>query len=453
MRKQNKRNVLVSSVTDYIKKENKGSMWQLYVAFFCFFLYPVFRDILPNPDLFWAISILAGIYLCLRKFNLHTPLRMDFVFWALIVLVAIGSFIYLGPEKTVLPKRLSLFVLAILMMICLRRYQNWFKPAFTVLLAFLIIEALAVVFFNIMPTVYYSVMGSTIANSSVTVIGPKAGLTSHYSYSGQFAAIGLLMAYAAFRFVERRSISKVKSVALVVVMIVMFVALLLTTKRMPLVLCVLIILFVEYKMAPKGKVEQVLKIITTVLVVIFVTMVFSQYVPALTEVFSRLADGLASTNPEESTTGRTYLWDWAIDQWLASPIFGSGWGTFRYTWLQYGIVSIAAHNVFLQLLAEVGIVGLIVFLIPSISVAIQLLRLFLKRTDKANNSGTSNSVYIAFAAMFQLYFFAYCFIGAPLYDFESFPVYFVLSCGIWYAYSTKTTSLSKSTDVNNIHNY
>ncbi len=53
----------------------------------------------------------------------------------------------------------------------------------------------------------------------------------------------------------------------------------------------------------------------------------------------------------EGATGRFDLWRQAIDMWFASPIFGNGMSAF------YDRYHGAAHNTYLQVLAETGLVG------------------------------------------------------------------------------------------------
>lgn len=408
----------------------------MYAAFFGFFLYPFFRDILPYPDVFWTLSILCGIALCLFKFDISTPLRPEFLCWAIIALMAIGSFIYWGSSATILPKRLSLFLICMVMMIVLRRGTCWIKPAFMVAMVCLFVHAVATVAFGAAPSLYDHFIAPIITGSSKTVIGPKAGITSHYSYNGQFVAIGLLMSYTYFR-VGRKGCPSFhgKSFAALLMVFVFAIALLMTTKRSPFLICVTLIVLSEYLATPTGKAGKALTILLFVSVAISFLSLVSDRIPAINEMFVRLSAIFGSNSLEESTTGRTYLWDQALSMWQASPLVGSGWGTYRYQWVNgYNGESTAAHNVFLQLLAEVGVVGLVVFLIPAGIAAFGLLKKLpsvLRSTPGCQCDNASS--YIAFAALFQLYFFIYCFVGAPLYDFESFPFYFILSCGVWYA--------------------
>jgi hypothetical protein len=67
-------------------------------------------------------------------------------------------------------------------------------------------------------------------------------------------------------------------------------------------------------------------------------------------------------------TGRDQLWDVALDQFSDDPVLGDGAGGFKYTYLRVrppGGVPVAndAHSVELEILGELGVVGLALFVI------------------------------------------------------------------------------------------
>lgn len=386
-------------------------------------------------DAFWALSIIAGLFTCAYRFHLGIVIIPASFFWLIIATMALGSFLALGPEATVLPKRMSLFLVSMLMMVLLGKDRRWMRPAMMACLTLLSIHACATILLNAMPILYDRYISGVIQGTSVTVVGPKAGITSHYSYNGQFMAIGLLISYVLFKMSPLPGGGSAHRIKYGVLTCLFLVSLLLTTKRTPLFTCLLAMVLTEFLMAPKGKVTTLCKVLTIAYVLGIAIVAFGDQIPMLSNVMDRLSVFFSSSSTlEESTTGRTVLWDRAIQLWNESPVFGSGWGTYRYYWSNGFIgVSTAAHNVFLQLLAEVGVVGLIVFLIPSLQVLFGLMKnvLHLKRGDNRRYDFIDAAVLFAF--LFQVHFWVYCFVGGPLYDFETFPVYFVLSCGVWYA--------------------
>lgn len=63
---------------------------------------------------------------------------------------------------------------------------------------------------------------------------------------------------------------------------------------------------------------------------------------------------------ESSAAGRMHMWDLALDMFMSNPLFGSGFDTFRLLAGYGGLHD--THNYYLKLLAEMGILGLFVYL-------------------------------------------------------------------------------------------
>lgn len=68
---------------------------------------------------------------------------------------------------------------------------------------------------------------------------------------------------------------------------------------------------------------------------------------------------------DASVTGRQALLDRAVEVFLEHPLFGVGIGNFRaYTKDLGGVAGYYAHNNFLELLADVGVVGTAFYYVP-----------------------------------------------------------------------------------------
>jgi O-antigen ligase/polysaccharide polymerase Wzy-like membrane protein len=66
-----------------------------------------------------------------------------------------------------------------------------------------------------------------------------------------------------------------------------------------------------------------------------------------------------------SGNGRAELWDAALQDWQLRPLSGSGSGTFQRSWLEQRNVTLEvrdAHSLYLETLAELGVVGLALLL-------------------------------------------------------------------------------------------
>jgi putative inorganic carbon (HCO3(-)) transporter len=81
------------------------------------------------------------------------------------------------------------------------------------------------------------------------------------------------------------------------------------------------------------------------------------------EIYTRIVDA-----PESSVTSRLMLAWIAINMFLSNPIFGAGWNNFIYVMSKYDEFGLSAsvaypvHNMYLLVLSETGILGLISYL-------------------------------------------------------------------------------------------
>ena len=78
-----------------------------------------------------------------------------------------------------------------------------------------------------------------------------------------------------------------------------------------------------------------------------------------------------------SNNGRFDIWRVAVHGFDRHPVIGSGAGTFQNVWNQHrnsGMTIVNAHSLYLQTMAELGIVGLVLLLIPLGAVLVGLVR-------------------------------------------------------------------------------
>lgn len=76
---------------------------------------------------------------------------------------------------------------------------------------------------------------------------------------------------------------------------------------------------------------------------------------------------VAAFQQDDSAMGRIYAWEVAANMSSANPILGVGAGNFRFAWPLYAPhgahTAIVAHNVYLDVVGELGFVGLLFFLV------------------------------------------------------------------------------------------
>ena len=123
------------------------------------------------------------------------------------------------------------------------------------------------------------------------------------------------------------------------------------------------------------------------------------------------------TEPEDISSGRFDIYDIILESFKENMFFGHGTSSFDYLYA-YG-----AHNIYLQLLYENGIFGLLLWIILFVKVLIKAFkRVFVNQ----------NNFYDYLNVFMQVMYLTYAFFGNPLYNHALIIFYFVM---IGYTYS------------------
>lgn len=130
----------------------------------------------------------------------------------------------------------------------------------------------------------------------------------------------------------------------------------------------------------------------------------------ITETFSE------NQSEDDIINGREILWDAAIKGFYENPLFGIGTG--RY--MDWSGLPTNAHNAYLQVLCEQGILGFLLFVIPLIACLIQSV-ITLKKLPDGSNFESS----LRYSLFIQLFFIMYAFTGNPTRNEYCFLMYFV----------------------------
>lgn len=403
-----------------------------------FLLYPLFRNISESFGFIFPLSVFAGIVLVIKSFSLTIRLNMSTVAWFALGLTALGSFLFLGSDKTLNPGRLVMFLLVCTLMITMGSRPGWFKRFFFVALAMLAVHAAATLLFMVAPGLYHSVVKPLFFSGAPNAVGHQSGLTSHYSYNGMLLSAGVIMsgAWMASSITGEKGLARI-SVKRLASFILFFVALLATSKRGPLLAVIAALSLTMLVVSGKAKAWALMKIGAVGVAACLVLSVAAPAVPQIGEVFERLTEVVSSSTSEDATNGRNLLWDRAVDLLMEKPITGNGWGTYRYYWEgRTDVVTRSAHNVYLNLLSDVGVFGFVVFLIAVIPPFVGLW----KRASSYRMLDVDSKMIIVFAFAYQIFFFIYCLSGSPLYDVESYIFYTLFSCSVWFAIDSRLKS-------------
>ena len=315
----------------------------------------------------------------------------------------------------------------ILLMVMLTANTKWIGSYVKVLQTFTIIHAIITIICFINPEFYTSYIRPLFTQELITQAGYKSGLTSHYSTNGMYLAIGFILIACKNMMDKRETKGRVNKLLLALLSL----ALLLTTKRAHSLFSVAAIILVYLVLHSHRKFSSGFKLLCIIVFSAIALYIASYYVPELTTVVERFSDS------DDMTNGRIPMFQLAWESFLQHPILGIGWGGYKYEyhlylapWTSY-YQYLDAHNVYLQLLCETGVIGFTVFLLAAGKTLYGTIKLLLDAQKEKILLNINQSFFLAFSLGIQLFFLMYCVTGNPLYDLQMMFPYF-LCCTVFY---------------------
>ncbi len=263
-----------------------------------------------------------------------------------------------------------------------------------------------------------------LSNSTTGGIIPSLGGAGCFILPGIAAYISLL------RYRHRR-IRVVESIVLIIFLIT-FIVIHKRSFALGSIAAVLIIWmfrrFFLYGSKPGKKTVNISKIISAVVTsLIFAGLLIVLYeeVPMIQEAVNLY---ISRFNTEDTTlSGRTQLYALAWRLFKSRPFMGVGWSKYRlYSYRlfsRYQDFTVDTHNVYLQLLAESGLMGLSTYLIPVVYLMIASLNHFRKSITGAFYQ--EQRCIFELGLFLEFFYLIYSMAGNPLYDYSFFAIYFL----------------------------
>ena len=241
--------------------------------------------------------------------------------------------------------------------------------------------------------------------------GYRAALAAHYSQNGSYITIVLLAVWAVY-FCMKNTEKKKK--LLLGFGIATCIALLLTSKRAHLLFGIATLIIVYYVVNPQKRVQRSFKLMLGAVVAIVLLNVLIDYIPEISQVFERFQ----TAGSDNASLARFLMWDRAFSIFSQNPLLGIGWYGFRYKsgLSEFTGATAGCHNIYLELLCEIGLIGFLIFIFVMGSSLI----LTLKNINQTYgiDDKTIEHIRWALAVSFAIQFFVllYGFTGNPLYD-------------------------------------
>lgn len=398
---------------------NDGSMVFIPLLFYAFFCQSLASS---------ALALDICLLLSAAAFFLHIITNRRFAYksfglelaWApFFALFYIHSLIYGVANLTLL----VVYTLLFMCMYAAAGERSWVKSCLKTLVAFAVFHAFCTIVFWLAPALYPPVK-SAFFSGSYMARDYRSGFTAHYSTNSIYLSLGLVCWCCGL--VGSRKKARFKDSILGLILLL---ALFLTTKRGPLVASVAAIVISYLFVNRKKLTGTMFKTLAVAAIAVIAVGVFATFVPAVQATLERFIE----LSDDGTGNGRSYLYECAWSMFHANPLLGCGWGTYsKYVattslgamYSNLGFSSMSAHNVYLQLLAETGVIGLISFVFPAfVSIFVAM-----HHSESQVEERLYGDSFCLWACLgMQVYFLIYCFSGNPLYDPQCYIPYFI-SC-------------------------
>lgn len=194
--------------------------------------------------------------------------------------------------------------------------------------------------------------------------GYRAGLQNHYSQNGTLIAFVLLVLGGCLLYY----VTEAKKIyySLLGMTLLSFAAIILTAKRAHFLFTLAAFCAVYFIANPKQILGRGFKLFATVLLGVAALYFMSFHVPAIQTLIARL---MTAGNDSQTRT-RFKMWALALNLFRKHPVMGIGWGGYKQVyavelyqeWQAIGAKYLNAHNTYLQLLCETGVIGFCIYL-------------------------------------------------------------------------------------------
>lgn len=279
-------------------------------------------------------------------------------------------------------------------------------------------------------TAYYSDLVWVFSN------GKMPGIAGHFSTNGIY--LSSVLCLMAITFLTRRK----KEISTIIFLVLVACALLLTGKRAVLIFSVSGIFFAYYCYNANRPMKRIFKVVELVIAVFAIFTALGQYIPGVYNFIIRFQE---TAGRGDVTSGRTDLYLLAIALFSKNPIFGIGWDAYKYYYSSHLGELLNTHNVYLQLLAENGVILSLPFFVLFVALIVRSTRELIRTRKSEAGADRSKETALSISSGFQLFFLLYCLTGNPLYDPQMFfPYICAVAMGEFYVIKSQRDSKTRN---------
>ena len=359
-----------------------------------------FGSFLGNLYIIQAIAFGFSLLACTVS---KLKIKADTQIWLVVILISCLS-IMISIDKQSTIEIVALITMAIAVKIIYENnsnnnWQDYFVQGVFIASAVHVVATITqLIFPNFIGNINEIILGAEglKMNQDLYRAGAYAGITAQTSVNAFYIAIFVGIIFLKVLFQKQ---GKKRNMCFLVIGVV---ALFITGKRgmliYTLISMITVFLYVTLRDRKNG-----LKYFSALLVVGIIGYIAIINIPATQQIIEK---NIILQERGDVLNGRDVLWKKSIEVFENNSIFGIGLGTIQ------NIIGEYSHNVYIQLLAETGIVGLLVY----VAAFLYSMLCSLKKMDYILEQGKVNQKIIAsLSVIIQFIFIAYAFSGNPLY--------------------------------------
>lgn len=385
-------------------------------------LYGCYFNAIKTISISYIACMTLGIIFIGMAFFIEKRKKI-FIFFPVIIfaVVILVSKIYtVAPEKT--NRMLITYLLYVLISMLIFQLNNWKKYLVYITLVFSILTSLVTILTWISPDFYIEFILPHVYEGSQQDMYNL--VVYAHSFPGIFASTGLNsffisigVAILVSNIMQKDGPSKKRKIFYTILLAISILAIFLTLKRSALVInviAILLILFFNKKIKLKTILVGVIILVIAILVVI----------NTIPDVAENLLSRFEADSTGELLNGRGDLYAFAFESFSEKPFSGFGFGGFSTAYRiakNYNGITLETHNEILQLLSEVGIIGMLLIIIPMIMCYVKTIKNLKNLKNPKEKIAINISIYV------QTYFLIYALVGNPLHDTSLYLMYLLFT--------------------------
>ena len=336
-----------------------------------------------NPYIFWPIVAAFSFIVCFNKgivLDKYTKLTI----LSFITCILFSLFSSSKLDGILFVVEISLYFFAVLLV----KYYNidYIKITY----GFCILHMVFLFMQRIIPSLFYSIV-RFFSSSTALLLQQNAGIGAYYGFTGQTSTIAFYLLFGLV--ISLYYLTKKKKInCLFLIMAALFeLAILLTNRRGALIVSIMIILVLLF--LDRRNLLLKVFIVSVVLTLLFVIGV--ENIPGVKEIIAKFNN---YQERNDLLSGRSVFWNYCIEMFKSSPLFGKGFGSF----VQYSNFEVTtAHNSYVQKLGEMGLIGSVLFFAPHLYTLFVSIRGYISK-----GSSLEEKKYMLFGFLFLMIFFA-----------------------------------------------